>query len=75
MTEGKKIEVDPDLMKILARNPEGFMRRYEEHLKSFRYFNQAYEATEAEHEALCGSRRYSDISTFKVVRSRMFKRR
>jgi hypothetical protein len=73
MTEGKKIEVDPGLMKILARNPEGFNERYEELLPKFRYYHQAYEAVEAEYEGIMKQRRYDSWENFRQVRSRLLK--
>lgn len=73
MTEGKKIEVDPGLMKILARNPEGFNARFEELLPKFRYYYQAYEAVEAEYEGITGERRYGEWKYFKSARSKLLK--
>lgn len=73
MTEGKKIEVDPGLMKILARNPEGFNARFEELLPKFRYYSQAYEAVEGEYESITGERRYAEWKCFKAARSRFLR--
>lgn len=73
MTEGKAITVDPGLMKILARSPEGFNARFDELLPKFRYYYQAYEAVEAEYEGITGVRRYDDWDTFRNVRKRLIR--
>lgn len=52
-----------------------FIRVFEENLSKSPTQQQAYENTEKIHEELTGHRKYHDYSTFKVVRSRKFKKK
>lgn len=61
-----------DTMRLKAEVGD-FIRVFEDNLSKHHSYAQAYQITEETHEKLTGRRRYSDIETFRVVRSRRFK--
>lgn len=56
-------------MRLVAET-SSFIRCFEEKISSKQSPQNAYEATERDHERLTGRRKYHDYSSFSVVRSR-----
>lgn len=54
----------------LRASVDDFERAFEGNMPKFRTQRAAYDATEAQHEQMTGTRRYSDFTSFRNVHNR-----
>jgi hypothetical protein len=65
--------IDPHLLRLYTS--DGFVQFYLELLCDYDTCQDAYEATERQHEITFGHRRYSDYDSFRVILSRYGKKK
>ena len=65
--------MDKEKLMLLISTPDGFFKRYLQHLVGYTTQMEAYENTEDEHQSIFLRRRYSSFDSFRQVKNRRFK--